>query len=94
VHSAVLAFDPMQWELVRFTLLQHADPDTDDATERYEVLHLSSPHAGQLAFGRGLSNGRRTALRHAATAAGADQMTQSHPPAPPPPPPKLSQPPP
>lgn len=52
VHSAVLAFDPRHWELVRLTLSQRTAPDRDDATERYEVLHLSAPDSGQLALGR------------------------------------------
>jgi hypothetical protein len=48
VHTAVLAFDPRDWELVRFTLWESAPAAAagDGAHGlRYEVLHLSSPAA-------------------------------------------------
>jgi hypothetical protein len=51
VHSAALAFDPRDWELVRFTLWKTL-PEQDSPAEgpepdsvRYEVLHLSAPAA-------------------------------------------------
>ncbi|WP_433323026.1 DUF4865 family protein [Spirillospora sp. CA-294931] len=43
VHTAALAFDPFQWRLLRFVLWEDAVPEDEDATERYEVLHLSRP---------------------------------------------------
>jgi hypothetical protein len=52
VHSTALALDPLRWQLVRFTLSTQSTPDTDDATERYEVLHLSTPHIADLPTGR------------------------------------------
>jgi hypothetical protein len=52
VHSTALALDPLRWQLVRFTLSTQSAPDTDDATERYEVLHLSTPHIADLPTGR------------------------------------------
>ncbi|MGW2280097.1 DUF4865 family protein [Streptomyces sp. NPDC001770] len=52
VHTAALAFDPQAWQLARFVLwAQDAAPD-EDATERYEVLHLSSPGLAGLPEGR------------------------------------------
>lgn len=44
VHTAALAVDPHHWQLVRFLLWETAVPETEDATETYEVLHLSAPH--------------------------------------------------
>ncbi|MFW6695094.1 DUF4865 family protein [Streptomyces sp. MAR4 CNX-425] len=52
VHTAALAFDPRHWQLMRFVLWQHAVPEGEDATERYEVLHLSTPHLSDLPEGR------------------------------------------
>lgn len=43
VHTAVLGVDPRHWQLVRFVLWRDAIPRDEDATERYEVLHLSVP---------------------------------------------------
>lgn len=48
VHTAALAFDPRHWQLMRLTLWERAVPADDDATERYEVLHLSAPHLDAL----------------------------------------------
>ena len=42
VHTAALAFDPQQWQLMRFVLWDRAVPQDADATERYQVLHLSA----------------------------------------------------
>jgi hypothetical protein len=50
VHTAALAVDPYQWQLVRFVLWQDAVPGDDDATERYEVLHLSAPGLAALSI--------------------------------------------
>ncbi|MGK5731635.1 DUF4865 family protein [Streptomyces sp. URMC 124] len=46
VHTAALAVDPHHWQLLRFVLWREAAPapgDGEDAGERYEVLHLSTP---------------------------------------------------
>ncbi|MEV5509449.1 DUF4865 family protein [Streptomyces orinoci] len=48
VHTTALAFDPRHWQLLRFTLWEDAAPADEDATERYEVLHLSAPHLDAL----------------------------------------------
>ncbi|MCF3103845.1 DUF4865 family protein [Streptomyces roseoverticillatus] len=48
VHTAALAVDPHHWQLLRFVLWEDAVPPGDDATERYEVLHLSSPELTEL----------------------------------------------
>jgi Domain of unknown function (DUF4865) len=50
VHSTALAIDTRAWELIHFTL--GASPAPDDAGTAYEVLHLSSPHLGDLKEGR------------------------------------------
>jgi hypothetical protein len=50
VHSTALAVDPLTWELVHFTLWETAAPES--AGVRYQVLHLSHPHAADLAVGR------------------------------------------
>jgi hypothetical protein len=53
VHTAALAVDPHRWQLVRFVLWADAvPPDGDDATERYEVLHLSAPGLAGMPDGR------------------------------------------
>ncbi|OEU97332.1 hypothetical protein AN217_04975 [Streptomyces qinglanensis] len=52
VHTAALAVDPRHWQLMRFILWEHAVPEAEDATERYEVLHLSTPHLSDLSEGR------------------------------------------
>ncbi len=52
VHTAALAVDPRHWQLMRFVLWEHAVPEAEDATERYEVLHLSAPYLSELPEGR------------------------------------------
>lgn len=52
VHTAALAINPSQWELVRFIVWQDAVPADEDATERYEVLHVSRPELDALPEGR------------------------------------------
>ena len=52
VHTAALAFDPQQWQLMRFVLWDRAVPQDADATERYQVLHLSAPGLADLPRGR------------------------------------------
>ena len=49
VHSSAFAIDPKGWQVVRFTLWEDAAPDDDPADARFEVLHLSKPHIGDLA---------------------------------------------
>ncbi|MFF5111912.1 DUF4865 family protein [Streptosporangium sp. NPDC000509] len=51
VHSAALAVDPRHWELVRFTLWEH-EVAADEEETPYRVLHLSTPHLGDIATGR------------------------------------------
>ncbi len=43
VHTAALAVDPRDWRLVRFVLWADGVPPGEDVTERYEVLHVSTP---------------------------------------------------
>ena len=52
VHTTALAFDPLRWHTVRFTLWEHAVPADEPATERYEVLHLSAPELDAIPSGR------------------------------------------
>ncbi|MEU5128581.1 DUF4865 family protein [Streptomyces mobaraensis] len=52
VHTAALAFDPGRWELMRFVLWEHEAPEGEEATERYDVGHLSSPHLEDVSVGR------------------------------------------
>lgn len=52
VHTAALAVDPTSWELVRFLLWEAAVPVDEEASERYEVLHLSHPELDKLPDGR------------------------------------------
>jgi hypothetical protein len=52
VHTAALAIDPQQWQLLRFVLWQDGVPAGEGATERYEVLHLSAPELSGLPTGR------------------------------------------
>ncbi|WP_151770716.1 DUF4865 family protein [Streptomyces abyssomicinicus] len=52
VHSAALAVDPHHWQLVRFVLWADAAAPDEEATERYEVLHLSAPGLEELPEGR------------------------------------------
>lgn len=51
VHTAALAVDPHHWQLMRFVLWRDAVAD-DAATERYEVLHVSTPEVADLPTGR------------------------------------------
>ncbi|KAA2261951.1 DUF4865 family protein [Solihabitans fulvus] len=48
VHTAALAVDPRDWRLLRFVLWADAVPPEEDATERYEVLHVSTPELAEL----------------------------------------------
>ncbi|MCX5398831.1 DUF4865 family protein [Streptomyces sp. NBC_00102] len=52
VHTAALAFDPHSWQLVRFVLWSDAVAPDEEATERYEILHLSAPGLAGLPEGR------------------------------------------
>ncbi|AXI76448.1 DUF4865 family protein [Peterkaempfera bronchialis] len=56
VHCTALAVDPRHWELVSFTVWEHAGPDTPErpgvAEARYEVLHLCRPELDALPEGR------------------------------------------
>lgn len=52
VHTAALAVDPYHWRLVRLVLWERAVPSDEEATERYEVLHLSAPGMADLPDGR------------------------------------------
>lgn len=52
VHTAALAVDPQHWQLVKFVLWRDSVPRNDDATERYEVLHVSAPGLTELPNGR------------------------------------------
>ncbi|MEU0008338.1 DUF4865 family protein [Streptomyces sp. NPDC006314] len=51
VHTAALAIDPHHWQLLRFVLWADTSAPDQDATERYEVLHLSAPRLGDLPEG-------------------------------------------
>jgi hypothetical protein len=50
-HTVALAIDPTRWELVEFALWADAAPEDVEATERYEVLHVSKPSIGALPVG-------------------------------------------
>lgn len=52
VHTAALAFDPQQWQLVQFVLWRNTPAEDEAAAERYEVLHLSAPGLATLPTGR------------------------------------------
>ncbi|MEW2418665.1 DUF4865 family protein [Streptomyces sp. NPDC046866] len=52
VHTAALAVDPHHWQLLRFVLWAETSASDEDATERYEVLHLSAPGLAALPEGR------------------------------------------
>ncbi|GAA0478802.1 DUF4865 family protein [Streptomyces sp. NPDC046215] len=52
VHTAALAVDPHHWQLMRFVLWEESVPEAEEATERYEVLHVSAPHLSALPAGR------------------------------------------
>ncbi|WP_329576981.1 DUF4865 family protein [Streptomyces sp. NBC_01361] len=47
---AAVAVDPRHWELLTFSLWDHASPDTPG--DLYEVLHLSAPERHRLPRGR------------------------------------------
>ncbi|MEU8828415.1 DUF4865 family protein [Streptomyces sp. NPDC048636] len=51
VHSTAVAIDPRGWELVHFTLWEHAAPRAEPG-DRYQVLHLSAPGLDALPEGR------------------------------------------
>lgn len=51
VHTVGLAIDPTRWELVEFALWADAVPGDVEATERYEVLHVSQPSIEDLPVG-------------------------------------------
>jgi hypothetical protein len=50
VVCAVTALDPRRWEIASFTLWADSAPAEDDGA-RFSVLHLSSPHIGELKVG-------------------------------------------
>lgn len=52
VHTAALAVDPHHWRLLRFVLWERTSAADGEATERYEVLHLSAPELDRLPEGR------------------------------------------
>jgi hypothetical protein len=52
VHTAVLAVDPHHWQLVRFVVWADSSAPDEEATEHYEVLHLSAPGTGDLPEGQ------------------------------------------
>ncbi|MGV9557321.1 DUF4865 family protein [Streptomyces sp. NPDC003401] len=52
VHTAALAVDPCRWQLLRFVVWADPSAPDEEATERYEVLHLSAPGLGDLPEGR------------------------------------------
>ncbi|NUS65941.1 MAG: DUF4865 family protein, partial [Saccharothrix sp.] len=52
VHTAALAIDPHHWQLLRFVLWRDVVAADDPGTERYEVLHLSTPELDALPEGR------------------------------------------
>ncbi|MFI8368482.1 DUF4865 family protein [Streptomyces sp. NPDC085466] len=52
VHTAALAVDPHHWTLLRIVLWADTSTPDADATERYEILHLSAPGLKDLPEGR------------------------------------------
>jgi hypothetical protein len=56
VYGAALAVDPSHWRLLRFVLWKQDVPAEETATERYEVLHLSTPGLTELPAGQGWSS--------------------------------------
>ncbi|WP_242910682.1 DUF4865 family protein [Actinomadura terrae] len=52
VHTAALAVDPHHWQLVRFVVWAESSASDEEATEHYEVLHLSAPEIGDLPEGQ------------------------------------------
>ncbi|MEV4755105.1 DUF4865 family protein [Micromonospora sp. NPDC049559] len=51
VHTAALAVDPHHWQLLRFVLWRETVTADPAATERYQVLHLSTPGLADLPSG-------------------------------------------
>ncbi|WP_242893172.1 DUF4865 family protein [Actinomadura litoris] len=52
IHTAALAVDPQHWQLVRFVVWADSSAPDEEATEHYEVLHLSAPGLRNLPEGR------------------------------------------
>lgn len=52
VHTAALAVDPRHWQLMRFVLWRDTVAPDEEATERYQLLHLSAPGLAGLPEGR------------------------------------------
>lgn len=60
VHTAALALDPLQWQLLRFMVWEDSSaaqallPEAPEQhpAEHYEVLHVSSPDLSDIALGR------------------------------------------
>ncbi|WP_239134263.1 DUF4865 family protein [Rugosimonospora africana] len=52
VHCAALAVDAHHWQLARFVLWHEDVPAAHEATERYRVLHLSTPEMADIPTGR------------------------------------------
>ncbi|MEU3844124.1 DUF4865 family protein [Streptomyces sp. NPDC028635] len=52
VHTAALAVDPHHWQLLRFVLWADTSAPDLNATEHYEVLHLSAPGLSELPEGQ------------------------------------------
>lgn len=52
VHTAALAIDPHHWQLARFVLWNEVIAAGEAETERYELLHLSTPGIAKLPDGR------------------------------------------
>ncbi|MFE7778973.1 DUF4865 family protein [Streptomyces sp. NPDC057445] len=50
VVAAAVAIDPRHWELLHFTLWADEPPRADG--DRFQVLHVSAPHRGELPRGR------------------------------------------
>lgn len=48
VHTAVLVLDPARWRLLRFVLWADRVPRDEGATERFDVLHVSTPGLASL----------------------------------------------
>jgi hypothetical protein len=52
IHTAALALDPHNWQLMRFIAWKDSVPQEEKALERYEVLHVSTPELSNLPNGR------------------------------------------
>ncbi|WP_351225040.1 DUF4865 family protein [Streptomyces sp. NPDC002133] len=50
--AAATAIDPRRWELVHFVLWADGAAARDADGDRFQVLHVSAPHRGELARGR------------------------------------------